>query len=361
MDDFKLDGHKMYAHLDRVVRWEQDGGMNVFPLYVEISPVSFCNHRCSFCAMDYLGYKHHTLDLSKLRYTLGSMAFNGVSSVMYAGEGEPLLHKGINEIIESTKSLGMDVAITTNGTLMDEDFCRKSLAKCSWIKISCNAGDWITYSKVHGVQAAEFGILWENIEYAVAYRKAHGIDTTIGVQAVALPENMETLDALAQMCKETGVDYLVIKPYSQHKKSINKQDTDEEYKRLYEKHVRPLSKYSCSTFELISRDRALEGCVEQDRKKQYSKCLSVPFFWAYIMATGDVYGCSAFLGDPRFCYGNINLDSFYNIWMSTERAKAIKFMREDFDISDCRQSCRMHCVNTFLHKVANPGKHKNFI
>lgn len=92
----------------------------------------------------------------------------------------------------------------------------------------------------------------------------------------------------------------------------------------------------------------------------YTTCPSTPFFWAYIMATGDVYGCSAHLLDERFRYGNIHDDEFNNIWLGEKRKASIELMKT-FDVSQCRLNCRMDKVNKFLWDVKHPGKHKNFI
>ena len=35
----------------------------------------------------------------------------------------------------------------------------------------------------------------------------------IGVQSLILPDNIKTLDSLASKAEETGLDYLVLKPY----------------------------------------------------------------------------------------------------------------------------------------------------
>ncbi|MDH4101591.1 MAG: radical SAM protein, partial [Nitrospirota bacterium] len=97
MDEFRIDSHKLIFHVDRVARWQR--GEDVFPIYAEISPIGACNHRCTYCALDYMEYNPRSLDTGILKTRLTEMGRLGLKSVMYAGEGEPFLHKDIAEII----------------------------------------------------------------------------------------------------------------------------------------------------------------------------------------------------------------------------------------------------------------------
>lgn len=53
--NYDIDSHKLMYHPHTVSQWLD--GVNVYPIYVEVSPSGACNHRCSFCALDFMGYE----------------------------------------------------------------------------------------------------------------------------------------------------------------------------------------------------------------------------------------------------------------------------------------------------------------
>ncbi len=59
-EKIRMDSHKLIYHPDVVARWMK--GENIYPIEVEISPSGACNHRCVFCAVDYIGYQPAFLD-----------------------------------------------------------------------------------------------------------------------------------------------------------------------------------------------------------------------------------------------------------------------------------------------------------
>ena len=365
MDKYGIDSHKLVFHPHRVAQfldvgdsWEK--AKVVYPIYIEVSPVGACNHRCTFCAVDYIGYKANMLNAESFSGRLMEMGRLGVKSIMYAGEGEPLLHKKINEIVEATKAAGIDVSFTTNATILNDEFIRRSLPLTSWIKVSMNAGTAETYAKVHRTKEKDFPRVINNLKKVIAEKKAKNLKCVIGAQSLLLPENSHEMEQLAKICRdEIGLDYLVIKPYSQHLFSDTKVYENIDYTNSigFGDKLRALS---TNNFQVIFRENTMKKYIQTEGR--YDKCNATPFFWAYIMADGEVYGCSAYLLDKKFMYGNINEQPFQEIWEGKKREENFHYIRNTLDIKQCRVNCRMDEVNRYLFNLREGlVEHVNFI
>jgi len=353
-DNFRIDSHKLMFHVERVNDWLK--GKTIYPVYMEITPSGGCNHRCIFCALDYLKYKPDFLDLKILKNSLKQASNVGVRSIMYAGEGEPLLHKDICEIVQYTKNSGIDVSITTNGVLFTKDKAKQMLKYLSWIRISLNAGKSKTYALIHRTKKEDFNKVLKNLEDAVKVKNKNKWNTAIGIQLLLIPENTKEVFILAKLLKNIGVDYLTIKPYSQHPLSrshINSRFKYEDYMYMNKK----LQDIEDDKFKIVFRSVTMRRL---NSARDYKHCLGLPF-WAYITAQGDVYACSAFLGKKEFCYGNIYKNSFKAIMNSKRRKDILNRAAKKLDTTKCREVCRLDKINSYLWGLKHPRPHVNFI
>ena len=368
-DKFGIDGHKLAYHpveVARLLEAENDVSklIDIYPIYVEVSPVGACNHRCTFCAVDYIGYQAtNRIEVDVMMRALEDMGSNGVKSIMYAGEGEPLIHKQINEIVAKTKEVGIDVSFTTNAVAMNDRFIENSLQHTSWVKVSLNGGSAKSYAQVHQTREIDFQRVINNLKKAVEFRNKNKLNCTIGVQSVLLPENADEMVNLGKIIRdEIGADYFVIKPFSQEPSSINKLYEDIDYRsmtlRANEKRLKALE---TENFKVSYRSETMSN-YHEDQENRYTTCYSTPIYMAYLMAEGSVYGCKDHLLDTNFCYGNINKNTFTEIWKGERRREGIEYVLNELDVSKCRVNCRMDKVNRYLFDLKE-GKvdHMNFI
>jgi len=353
MEDIRADSHKLIYHPGRVLEWMKRG--DVYPIYAEISPTNACNQNCSFCALSFCRKKTAYLSKQILLKAISEMAKLGVKSIMYAGEGEPLLHPDIEEIVIKTKEAGLDVAITTNGVLADTLNLKKVVPCLSWIRISIDAGTGKSYARIHGCGERAFYRVLDNIKKVSAAKKATGSDCAVGTQMVLLPENKKETYMLAELVKERGADYLIIKGYSEHPNNrINR------YRAInYEKHFHleeGLKKLENARFKVFFRKHSM---LKIAKHKEYQKCLGTPFF-SRIDSSGDVWPCIGFMGKSEYILGNIYRERFKNIW-DGKRRKGIISGSAGMNIEKCRSACRLDEINNYLWKLRHPPEHVNFI
>jgi radical SAM protein with 4Fe4S-binding SPASM domain len=119
-----------------------------------------------------------------------------------------------------------------------------------------------------------------------------------------------------------------------------------------------LSKIKTKNFSVIFRINTMKKWDENT--KNYKHCLALPF-WTYIDSGGNVWGCSAYLGDDRFLYGNIYENAFREIWKGERRRISLQWVQKEFNANQCRINCRMDEINRYLWELKNPPEHVNFI
>ena len=162
---------------------------------------------------------------------------------------------------------------------------------------------------------------------------------------------------LAALLRRIVADYLVVKPFSRHPLSKHRLSKGFHYKDYF--HLqKKLEKYSDKNFSVIFRLHAMEKL--ESRQRSYRHCFGVPF-WAHIDASGNVWACSARLGNPEFLFGNIYQKSFKAICSSQKRKDVVRMIATELDTKACRKACRLDEINNYLWELKHPVPHVNFI
>ena len=370
--DTVIDGHKIFLHPKKEAIWDILG--DCYPIHIEAGITNRCNHKCIFCALDFLENRGTDIDRDvmisaledmakpKIKYSLSAQINDrtgiyedNVKSIMFGGEGEPTLHPYLGLFTQKAKEFGLDVALTTNGVRFNKEQQEMCLPHLSWVKFSVDAGTSKTYSKVHGTGERNFNTLLDNISSSIRLKREQRLDVTIGTQYLMLPQNMgeEDLKSIIGIFKEIHPDYLAIKPYSDHPKSPKDLIVQaEDYKRL-EKILKETNPQDY--FKVLFR----EGTIQRIQKgNTYPACYGLPFI-TLVDSKGNMLPCNLFYDNEEFTYGNLYKNNFSEIWTSQKRKEVINKLRMK-GMEECRKGCRCDAGNNYLSRIKNPLAHDNF-
>ena len=351
MNNF-LDGHKINYHVKEVS--DMFEGKLSAPIYVEISPTGICNHKCLFCHYNYLGHEGK-FKKGKIIELVKELAAAGVKALVFAGNGEPTLHVDTSEAIVLAKSLGLDVAMSTNGALLKEEHF-DIVAEClTWIRFSFNAGSKENYAFVHQTKTDDWDKVITNIKKLKEAKTRLKSDITIGSQFVLIPENKEYALEHGQRLKELGVDYFSVKHFYDH--SHNEFEVKETISQEF------IDDLDAKAQKLNSDDftflvRSTKNLTSQRR---YTKCYGLEFL-LFIDENGDVYSCFSHQYDKKTIMGNIFESSFKEIWESAQKQESLNHINDCIEKNNCQPNCRHHQINNYLWELKNPSiEHVNFI
>jgi len=351
-ENIRMDSHKLIYHPEVVARWLN--GENIYPIELEVGLTNACNHRCIFCAVDYTGYKPQRIDSAMLIDNLKELAPKGLKSIIYAGEGEPLLHKDAPDLFNQTKTFGIDAALSTNGVLLTREVSEYCLRSLTWVRFSTAGIHDATYDKIQQGKPGDLQKVLANMQSAVDVKRRDKLQTTLGVQLLLMPDNKDEIVQMGKALRKIGVDYFTIKPFSQHPQSHNIMQVDYHEMLGLEKEVKELE---TPEFKVYFRAHSMQ---KLDCKRGYKHCWALPFM-VYIDAKGNLWPCIVFMGNESLKYGNLNEETFVEIWEGEHRKKiASYFMNMDLE-ANCRELCRLDEMNRYLNELKHPGAHVNFI
>lgn len=347
-----LDSHKINYHPKEIAQFLN--GNLIAPIYVEISPTGVCNHKCLFCHYNYLGHEGR-FQKGKILELVKELADFGVKSLVFAGNGEPTLHSDTFDAIVLAKSLGLDVALSTNGALLKEKHFDLLASNLTWIRFSFNGANAENYSLVHQTKNTDFSVVTENISKLKASKDKLNADITIGTQCVLIPENKDYIINHAKMLKNLGVDYFSVKHFYDH--SHNEFGIKEKITIDYiNKLTKESEKISDEKFSFIVRSTQNLSPI-----RTYSKCYGLEFI-VFINEMGDVFTCFSHQYDKKTILGNVFEKSFKEIWKSKQKRDSVDYINNCIEKNSCQPNCRHHQINKYLWEIKHPSiSHINFI
>lgn len=364
MDNRHMDGTKLMWHHERI-KEHFDLEKRVAPIHIDMGLTKFCNVDCVFCFGCFQNKSRDYIKRDALLTTLKQAGEAGVKSIGFIGDGEPTCNPHFYEALYAGKKAGLDLAVSTNGVLLDTPKKRAAiLDNCSWMRFCLAAGTREGYKVIHRVD--KFDKLKENIRNILDERGQRNSKTDIGFQAVYVPGMMDQdMKDESRLAVELGVDYFVIKqcslPEGNRKVGdiefdVNQYDAERTKQVLLE-----CEGMSNAKTKIIPKWQT----IQRKGKREYPHCPAVALI-SEVSGNGDWFPCGYFFGNKseyeHLKFGNFHKQSFNEILGSDRYWEIVKFMREKFDSNrGCIGSCRLDTCNKYIDVYLQKPKGVNFI
>jgi len=299
--------HLKRSQLHEVLPLDTPYSLHVFPSY-------FCNFSCSYCLhslsssdLDGMGFRKQLLSFDTYRKTLDDLKQfpETLRALIFAGHGEPLLHKEIDRMVHYAKSSGAAerVEIVTNGSMLSPALSDRLIqAGLDRLRISLQGVSARKYKEVAGV-ALDFDRFVENVGYF--YRHKGQGEVHIKIIDVAL-ENVEE-EALFRRLFSGISDSLSI-----------------EYAIPFVRQV----DYSKFGVEFTK--------CKQGHERSSAVC-SMPFYMLVLTPNGDVAPCCSV--DVPLVYGNVAETTLASVWHGLTRKRFLRLQIEDRDMNPVCKEC----------------------
>lgn len=322
------------------------------PLVVEFDPTSACDLACPGCISGELLNKERFSRERVLSLT-AEMIEAGVKAVILIGGGEPLSHPAIRTVLQMLGEAGVQIGITTNGTMIDR-YLDEIAHHAAWTRVSVDAANATTFQHLRPSRTGQsrFDEVIRNMELLARVKRgilgysflirtaADGTGQNVaggnsGLGRIHLTNVHEIFEA-ARLAREIGCDYFEPKPsYDDDHYLVIHSASDLEVAREQIARARELETDSFRILESINLQYSLAGHQMTPQPKAYTTCNSAQL--RTLVTPSGVFVCPYFRGNQTMKIGDVTRSSFLEMWTGTERSEVMGRLNPSCD-------CGMHCI-----------------
>ena len=184
---------------------------------VYIEPTSRCNLKCETCIRNTWKEPMGDMDIQVFDKLMDQLKeFNELQSVMFGGFGEPTANRDILYMIGRAKSLGVEVEMTTNGTLLDDKMLEGLMdKKLDMLWVSFDGTSESNFEDVR--EGASFNSVVENLKSLKRLNRKSNHRIKVGIAFVVMKKNINDLGNINVLAKSVGATKISISnvlPYS---------------------------------------------------------------------------------------------------------------------------------------------------
>ncbi len=189
------------------------------PKMLSVEPTSRCNLNCPFCLVglqnslpstehDLLPRGMGTMEMDLYRKIVGAAADFGIKKMQLHFQGEPLLHKGLPEMVGLATAAGMSTQMFTNGLPLTETTAEKLLdAGLGMLRFSVDGVTEEVYQKNR--VGGEFARVYRNMKMMADKARARRSPIRLEWQMIAMRNNEHEIERAAGMAREVGLNFFV--------------------------------------------------------------------------------------------------------------------------------------------------------
>lgn len=297
-----------------------------------------CNLQCRHC-LSSAGRPHpEELDTRECYQVIDQLAEHKVFQINVGG-GEPFARDDFFPILEYAGQKGVVACISTNGTMLDQDICRR-LADAGrvYLQVSLDGVDEQTNDSIRGK-----GTYKRALE-GMAHLAHQGVE--FSVNTVLTRQNYDQLEQLKALAAGYGANLRV----SRFRPSGRAKDCWEDLAPDKDQ-LENFSAWLQHDTQILTGDSFFSLTSEKRRRMGLDLCGAAKMTCC-LSPNGDIYPC-AFLQEDQFWAGNLRERSLYDIWhnsniMRTFRGLDVKSCHSCFRFDSCRGGCP--AVAYFMHK-----------
>lgn len=346
--DLVLDGTKVGWWHDRVEAWKR--GEKIAPVTMDVAWSRKCNAACSFCYATLQASAGGEITERNALEFLEDAAEIGVKGVSLISDGESTVVPFYERSIEYAASLGLQVGVGSNGVRLKRKVLERILPHLSYLRFNFSAGEMARYKEIMGLKERDYWQVIQNVRDAMEIKRRDGLDVTVNMQMVTMPEFHDQILPLARLAKDIRPDYLIYKHCADDVNHTLGVDYTK-YDALTED-FREAETMGDDGFRVVVK----WSRIQDEGKRTYSKCFGPPFIMQ-MSGNGLIAPCGFLFNEKykAFHIGNITQERFRDIFHSPRYDEVMGYLASDYfnPQERCGPNCLQHNTNTWLFNHVN--------
>lgn len=199
-----------------------NGKRDFMPWAFEVHPTARCNHACIHCSYKERNENRIQLDKETFDRLIESLIAMKVHGVFFSGGGEPCIYPGLKDAIVKLNQSKIEVAIVTNGSLVERTGIIDVANHLNYIAISVPSCDPAMFEKITGKPYVN-----EILELPKKIRAIHGDKSpVIGARVVITNLIAREVPTILETLKKEKFDYAnfkIVRDYESRGLGVSKE------------------------------------------------------------------------------------------------------------------------------------------